>query len=76
MWLAEQGLATKGVLLVIIPLFVYFVVTVVADYRKDKGEDMKRKTLCKAWNTTVHETTKMLSGGMAASALLAKAHQQ
>lgn len=74
-WLAEQGLATKGVLLVILPLVIFFVVTFLDDYRKVKGGNMKRKTFGKAFITTTHETNKMLSGGMAGSALLAKAHQ-
>lgn len=74
LWLAEQGLATKGVLLVVIPLLIFFIVTIVEYYRKDKGDNMKRKTFGQAFKATTHETTKMLSGGMAGSALLAKAY--
>jgi len=73
-WLAEQGLAFKRVLLVVIPLFVFFNVTILEFYRKDKGEIMKRKTFCKAFRATIHKVSKMLSGGMAGSALLAKAY--
>ena len=74
-WLAEQGLATKGVLLVMLPLLIFFVVTFLDDYRKVKGGNMKRKTLGKVFIATTHKTIKVLSGGMAGSALLAKTHQ-
>lgn len=75
-WLAEQGLAFKRVLLVVIPLFVFFNVTILEFYRKDKGEIMKRKTFCKALKVTIHKVSKTLSGGIAGSALLAKAYHQ
>lgn len=71
--LAEQGLATKGALLVVIPLTIYILVTLTIYCRKGKGDEMKkmRKPGGDALKATLLETIKGLSGGMAGSALLA-----
>lgn len=71
--LAEQGLATKGALLVVIPLTFYILVTQIIYCRKGKGDKMKkiRKPFGIALKATILDTVKALSGGMAGSALLA-----
>ena len=40
--LAEQGLATKEALLVVIPLTIYILVTQIIYCRKGKGDKMKK----------------------------------
>jgi hypothetical protein len=71
--LAEQGIATKRALLIVIPLTIYILVTLFFYCRKGKGDKMKkmRKPAGKALKATLLDTIKELSGGMAGSALLA-----
>lgn len=70
--LAEQGLATKRVLLFGISLIIYILVTILKYVSKGKGDKMKkmRKPSWKALNATLLETISVTSSGMAGSALL------
>ncbi len=72
-----QGLATKGVLLVVTPIIINTFVTLIINSRKGKGDMMTktREPNGKVLTATLLDTIKGLSGGMAGSALLAKAHQ-
>lgn len=71
--LAEQGLATNGMLLVAIPLIINILVTLILYCIKDKDDKVNemRKSGGKALKATILKTVKELSGGMAGSALLA-----
>ncbi|MDF2819885.1 MAG: hypothetical protein K0R15_326 [Clostridiales bacterium] len=61
--LAEQGLATKRELLVVIPLTIYILVILIIYCRKGKGDKMKkmRKPGGKALKATLLETIKETS---------------
>lgn len=71
--LAEQGLALKWVFIFVIPLSIFFIVSLVREYRRVKGDKMTdcRKPLLVVLRKTTFSTTLALSGNVAGSALLA-----